>query len=311
MSEPVLVRDLFQQVLVAPALELGATRLQIVSGYATASMANRHMGYLSELDIPVSIELIVGMIGQEGIDKKQHIDCCKYTREGAHGLDFSCRYVIGRNPVHAKAYVWLTDQDVPIMAFSGSANYTHRAFSQTQTENMVNTACPSVQTLYGMVKRNTVGCLDKEEVSKHIKLLEPRQTARTSGEKISLSLLTRRGDTHAKAGLNWGQRGTRNKNEAYIPIPADIRRRRFFPPLKKAFNVATDDDDSFIFVVAQMEGKALETKQSNALLGEYLRARMGLPSGKYVTREDLEKYGRTDVSFTKLDDGTYLMDFGV
>ena len=251
------------------------------------------------------------MVGQDGIDKKQHADFCKLTRKGAHGLNFSCRYVIGKNPIHAKAYLWSDDRDAPVMAFSGSANYTHRAFSQTQIENLTDTACPSVQTLYRTARRNTVSCLEKQQVLRLIKLREPKKTTQVSGEILKLSLLTNRGrgNTHTKAGLNWGQRMNRNRNEAYIPIPADIRRRRFFPPLRKPFTVITDDDDSFIFVVAQMEGKALETKQSNALLGEYLRARMGLPSGKYVTRKDLEKYGRTDVSFTKFDDGTYLMDF--
>ena len=36
---------------------------------------------------------------------------------------------------------------------------------------------------------------------------------------------------------------------------------------------------------------------------------MKLPSGQYVTEKDLLKYGRTDVSFTKIDDETYFMDF--
>ena len=45
------------------------------------------------------------------------------------------------------------------------------------------------------------------------------------------------------------------------------------------------------------------------LLGAYLRARIGVPSGSPVAKRDLENYGRTDVTFWKIEDGTYYMDF--
>jgi hypothetical protein len=44
-------------------------------------------------------------------------------------------------------------------------------------------------------------------------------------------------------------------------------------------------------------------------LGEYFRHRLGLPSGALVTKEDLIRYGRTDVEFYKIDDETYYMNF--
>lgn len=47
----------------------------------------------------------------------------------------------------------------------------------------------------------------------------------------------------------------------------------------------------------------------NSELGEYFSYRLGLPSGAKVTKEDLERYGRTDVDFYKLDEETYYMDF--
>lgn len=300
-----------------PVLKLGATRLQIVSGFATASMADRHMGHLSDLGAKVSIELIIGMTKQCGIEKVQHAAFCKLARKGAYGLDFGCRYVAKNQSVHAKTYLWLTDHNIPVMAFSGSANYTQKAFSRTQTENLVGTDCSSVQALYNAVKRNTISCLNKKAVSEHLTLTEAKpivdisQIGDVSGETISLSLLTRAGKIHDRAGLNWGQRPGRDKNQAYIPIRADIRRSGFFPPLGEPFTVLTDDEYSLIFVVAQMEGKALHTKQNNALLGKYLRKRMGLRSGERVTLEHLTEYGRTDISFTKIDEETYLMDFGI
>ena len=37
--------------------------------------------------------------------------------------------------------------------------------------------------------------------------------------------IEKRSETHSKAGLNWGQRGTRNRDEAYIPIPSELQYR--------------------------------------------------------------------------------------
>lgn len=317
MSQPVLTKGLFQKVLIDPVLERGASRLQIVSGFATASMADRHMECLSKLGSQISVELIIGMAKQSGIEEAQHAAFCKLAKDGAYGHKFGCRYVVRNKPVHAKAYYWLTDSNTPVIAFSGSANYTQKAFSKTQTENMVRTTCASVQRLYNSVKRDTISCLRGKVVSKHLTLTETRQIIDLSrmgdapNASVTLSLLTSAGKMHQRAGLNWGQRPDRDKDQAYIPIPSNVRKSGFFPPLGEPFIVMTDDECSFIFVVAQMEGKALHTKGNNALLGKYVRSRMGLRSGERVTLEHLDSYGRTDFKFTKVDEETYLMDFGV
>ena len=304
-----LTEDLFRQVLIAPALQSNHCRLQIVSGFATANMADRHMDHLSKLNTKASIELIVGMTVQSGIEKAQHKALCKLANEGAYGLNFSCRYVVKRNPVHAKTYLWLNEQKIPIMAFSGSANYTLTAFSRSQVENMVDTDCLPVENFYKAVFQDTIDCLD-ETVPEKLMLTETRQTGDISEDTITLSLLVEKtGETHIRSGLNWGQRPGRDKNQAYIPIPATVTHKKFFPPRGQQFTVLTDDDYSFIFVVAQDGSKALHTTQSNALLGTYIRNRIRVNDGQYITRHHLVEYGRTDISFTKIDDETYLMDF--
>lgn len=49
----------------------------------------------------------------------------------------------------------------------------------------------------------------------------------------------------------------------------------------------------------------------HALLGEYFRNRLGLANGAYVTAADLRSYGRTDVTFIKIDEEHYYMDFSI
>lgn len=119
---------------------------------------------------------------------------------------------------------------------------------------------------------------------------------------IHLSFLTRTGEVGKRSGLNWGQRQGRNKNEAYIPLPINIATSGFFPLNKQHFLVVTDDHHTLLLRVEQQNDKAITTPASNALLGEYFRNRLGLPNGAYVHTSDLINYGRTDVSFIKIDD---------
>ena len=302
-----LINNLFSQVLIEPALRHAKTRLRIVSGFATGSMAHRHLEELAKRGADASIELIVGMTNHSGIEKAQHKVLCDLAQNRAYGMDFSCRYIAQNSPVHAKTYVWLNDSG-PFMAFCGSANYTITGFIRRQIEAVTGADPVAVSKFYEECLPYTINCLD-ETVPDCVALTETRRTDDNVNEDtITLSLLTKStGETHKKAGLNWGQRPGRNPNQAYIPIPA--QHYDFFPKIGEQFTVQTDDGFPFVFVRAQQMGKALHTTQNNALLGEYIRTRMELPSGEFVTRQHLLDYGRTDVTFIKIDEETYLMDF--
>ncbi|MCY3833287.1 MAG: NgoFVII family restriction endonuclease [Chloroflexi bacterium] len=291
-------------------MQYANTRLQIVSGFATASMAQRHLETLKECSANASIELIVGMTHHSGIERAQHTAFCQLSQDQPYGMDFSCRYIAQESPIHAKCYVWSNDSG-PYSAFCGSANYTMAGFVRSQIEGMANADPASVARFFLDCLPYTVDCLD-ESVLEHVSLTETRRTDdRATEDTVTLSLLIsrgkRKGEIHQKSGLNWGFRPNRNRNEAYIPVP--VQHYEFFPPIKQEFTVLTDDGYPFIFVKAQERGKALETPQSNAELGYYFRKRLGLQFGEFVTKQHLIDYGRTDVTFTKIDEETYLMDF--
>ncbi len=116
---------------------------------------------------------------------------------------------------------------------------------------------------------------------------------------------------HEKSGLNWGQRKGRDGNQAYIPIPQKIVKRKFFPEKAHHFTVTTDDGHYFVMTVAQDGDKALHTPQNNSLIGEYFRNRLGVLDKAKVELADLERYGRKYVKFTKLDEDDYFMDFSI
>lgn len=123
-------------------------------------------------------------------------------------------------------------------------------------------------------------------------------------------------------GINWGQRDNRNPNQSYAPITAEISRSGFLPPKNTPFTVHCDDGAVLILrgssggskdspTDSMPSGKDLSSIPSNARLGEYLRSRMGLRSGQYVSVEDLEAYGRKDFTLERLKDGDYYLDFSV
>ena len=320
-----LSENLFDEVLINPAEGKGIDRLQIVSGFATANMADEHMERLKSIKQPISIELIIGMSRRSGIGEAQHYALCKLAESRPYGLNFACRYVVEGNPVHAKTYCWFSGKK-PIKAFVGSANYTLTGFGQSQVEAVKLAEAQTVADFQAGIRKLTADCLSKDIADKITLAKTPWIVDKTApikaspiadntsdvGKTVTLSLLDRRtGKTPARSGINWGQRASRNRNQAYINIPARIGNSDFFPDRYERFTVLTDDRDTFIMVRAQDSGKGLHTTENNALLGEYLRKRIQVPPSAYVTREHLDKYGRTDVTFMKIDEETYLMDFGL
>ena len=80
---------------------------------------------------------------------------------------------------------------------------------------------------------------------------------------------------------------------------------------KPLFTAITDDRHQLTLRVEQQNNKAITTPVRNSDLREYFRNRLGLANGAYITRADLDRYGRTDVKFVKLDDETFYMDFSI
>nr|WP_308625779.1 restriction endonuclease PLD domain-containing protein [uncultured Eisenbergiella sp.] len=314
--------DLARRVLFEP-LQSGADRLCILSGYATPNMASWFIKNLKKFTSrPIDLSLIVGMVPFDGLSISVYEGFKELQKEQMpHEVaNYQCSYVCDSIPVHAKVYVWLRE-DEPVTAFTGSANFTQSAFGEKRREYMVECDATEAYRYYCDVEKDTIFC-NHAEVEEYVVLypthsvldMENRPVGSLSGgniEEITLSLLTENGEVGTKSGLNWGQRSRRNKNEAYIPLPASVVRTGFFPLNKQHFTVVTDDGHQLILRVEQQGNKAITTPLSNAQLGEYFRNRLGLANGAYIWKSDLDAYGRTDVTFYKLDDEQYYMDFSV
>ena len=111
-------------------------------------------------------------------------------------------------------------------------------------------------------------------------------------------------------GLNWGQRENRDPNQSYLQLEPEVYNGDFFPVKGKYFIVDTDDNKTIIFNRAQKEkGCALQTPENNAILGGYIRQRLGVNKGDEIVKEDIISYGRDFITFTKVDELHYKLDF--
>ena len=301
------IRDLFQKVLINPAEE-GASQLLIVSGYATASMVDRHLRCLDEvLDTEFNIRLIYGMASVDGVSRTDDI----MFRKLESNSPFGCFYYAESNPVHSKVYVWLANNE-PYRAYVGSANYTQGGFlgKYDFREVMAEVDPREALEYYNIILKDSLE-IGHDDISERIRILNPAY--QSALDYVDLSFLSRAGIVPERSGLNWGQRPEENRrpNEAYIRVSVKVARSGFFPEHAVHFTVLTDDDFSFIGTIAQQQGKAIHSTENNEIIGEYFRKRLGVRSGERVTKEDLESYGRTDTRFWKIDDETFYLDFSV
>jgi hypothetical protein len=279
---------------------------------------------------------------KSSVSPKKHEDICRligFINE-SHGMPkLTCRYICTGSEVHSKVYIWSsTDRtltDMPYRAFCGSLNYTTNAFYKRR-ETVAMCDPWSAYRYYTQLLPDTIDCLDpsaSERLKNAVNNTGAEMDEADSSEKdyllydsmtpidtLSVSLLRADGsDTGYGSGINWGIRpnGTkRNQNQAYIPYNAQDKKAGFFPDRSNPndencpmFKVITKDFGSFHMRMAQAGNKALHSVESNAILGEWIRKRIGVPYGGYVTKQMLELYGKTYVTFRKYPNQIYLLDF--
>ncbi len=262
---------------------------------------------------------------------------CRYICQGpeVHTKLYLWSYPSDNPKDNLWGYPTETPINIPNVSYCGSLNYTMNAFyKRRETVSL----CDSLEALkyYDELLKDTIDCFDPA-VSERLKNVVNNTPGDTEDSDnmdldyvyydqqkpvavIEVSLLRADGsDTGYGSGINWGIRknGTkRNPNQAYIPYNHQDKVPGFFPDRKKPddencpmFRVLTKDFGSFHMRMAQQGNKALHSVESNAILGEWIRRKIGVASGGYVTKQMLELYGRTSVTFRKYSDELYLLDF--
>lgn len=336
MKPALLSRDIYELALLDPVKnDPTLNRLLVVSGYASPAMVFHHFQGLKKANAVPVIDLIYGMSKADGVSKWTHASFVNLAKDAFSG-HFTCRYLSRGASVHAKVYVWCKDE-IPVIAFSGSANYTQQALVKSGRREVLSECDPiDAYNYFRLIERDTVDCtnqniekilkisalgrnrykgeIDSNDESSVVSVENDKNSPFYGMEKVSLSLLSAKsGIVPERSGLNWGQRPEEGRNpaQAYLPVNGALKTCGFFPERKAHFVVLTDDNEILYCARAQDSGKAIHTYNDNASIGRYIRKRIGIPENAKVTKEDLLRYGRTDVDFYKLDDENYFMDFSV
>lgn len=311
--------DLANKILFEP-LQSGMDELSILSAYATPNMLSWYIKNLfHKTASPIKINLIVGMVPFDNLSVSVHEGFQQIVSSDLpHEVSaVQCSYVIDKPAEHSNLFIW-SRQGQPQTAFSGSANFVQSSFVGNHRRELMMQCDPAeASEYYESVIDRTAYC-NHGEIEEYI-ILRPTHPVLDlecnlveqldNYDSVALSLVTKTGEPGTRSGLNWGQRKGREPNQAYIPLPSSIAKSGFFPLEKRHFTVITDDRHQLTLRVEQQNNKAITTPVRNSDLGEYFRNRLGLQNGAYITRDDLERYGRTDVKFVKLDEETYYMDF--
>lgn len=309
-----LIRNLYKDVLIDPA-NSGSNELFAISGYASATFANRHLSELSNL----KLNLIIGMPGR----RSDHLGYMNLISR--FGGRFNGYYLQGSPPVHCKAYAWYNGNNAN-QGFSGSANYSQPGFFSKYQLNQMTTENPvHIKDLFDdlLIRSTAVDKFTFTGLNNIISKI-PRTTIAGSvvpggilweipDIRVRISFLARNGTLPQRSGLNWGQRPDQNRepNQAYLSLKADSRNEGFLPPIGETFTLITDDNTSMDCVVAQQGRKAIHSTLDNSEIGRYIRKRIEVPLGSAISSGDLEQYGRTDYTIEKINEETFLLDLSV
>lgn len=321
--------------------------LKIITAFTDCERISTHMINLSDgmksnrFSKNLSVDIILGMT-KSSLSIKKHQDICRLLGRLNSSREMprvTCRYICNGSEVHSKVYVWNQINEyaveTPQIAFCGSLNYTMNAFYKRR-ESVCMCNSFDAYDYYTSLLPDTIDCFDNQIFEK---LKNISNNVKTNAEDvdnsekdyleydketpigtIKVSLLRADGsDTGYGSGINWGIRknGTkRNPNQAYIPYNKQDKVPGFFPDRESPddkncpiFKVITKDFGSFHMRMAQDGNKALHSAENNSILGEWIRKKINAPSGGYITKQMLEIYGKTYVTFRKYEDGTFLLDF--
>lgn len=338
--QSLLTERLYEQVLLEPA-SAGADRLLVVSGYATPAMASRLLTDLgARVGHSVAIDLIVGMVGYEGITIQDHDGFLTLQASPPAGR-ITVSYTVDHRSVHTKLFVWMSG-GTPVAAFAGSANFTQNGFligkRRTHHSELLTAVDPAAalaefervegeslradyptveeEVAIGVRRSNViVSVAASDDVDASPDLAGMDYVVLPLVAQNSSAKGTVRGHPHLQWGLNWGQRGNRDRNQAVIPVPSRVWEQNpdFFPKGtagdRPQFLVTTDDGKSIFFVVAEQGNKALHSVPSNSLVGEYFRSRLGVASRAPVALNDLIAGGSRFVRIYRTEDEGYFLEY--
>jgi len=296
--------------------------------------------------LPLKTTVIYGMYGSEGIQRSLHSALIHENQI----LD-NVEILYSTMPVHAKCYIWKNKGEVVhalVGSANFSTNGLTTPYKEVLAETTMDTFDPLDQYL-NMVLNETISCEDAVVKSNRKRSRRAEEDENYDPDVCRMPLFIKEKGKEVvptSSGINWGMAkltGSHvNINDAYIRIGADLLEHypQLFPMKQKepsddqevirrdhrhndSIEIIWDDGTS---MTGLLEGsvsktdengqkvlypKQISTTPRKAILGKYLRERMGIPEGKAITLTDFERYGRKTIDVSLQGEGIYYFDFSV
>lgn len=290
------------------------------------------------------ISIIYGMYGSNGISRQLHDLILPLNKPGKVDIVYSRTPVHSKIYIW-KERGHIVSALIGSANFSISGVGT--PFKETLAETSEDTYV-KIDEYYHQIIENCINCSDPSILERVRGAIPPSlddfgtiafDPATNKEELYDVSLLDpATNDVPDFSGINWGQariNGSHvNLNDGYIPIRREdiVKKPNLFPKkrtvpavISKSGGSTRDNDpveilwDDGTRMIGLLEGvqtidgvkypKQISTSPSKAAFGRYLRQRLGIESGKKITKADLVKYGRSDIGIALIGEGVYYFDF--
>lgn len=316
----------------------GADELIILSGYLGPNPVRR-LG-----NLPIKSTVIYGMYANDGIGQKLHNSLIDIEKNISNTT-----ILYSQVAVHSKCYIWKKNNKI-VHALIGSANFSTNGLSIPYKEILAETTYDTFEPLDQYLKQiinNTISCTSAQIKLKNI-FKNTSQCTKVGILDINTELNPdicnmvlydpSTGEVPSASGLNWGQgsKAHTKQNDAYIPIRAHHIKNypELFPPKQIDPNKVNNEGrkqrhndaieiiwDDGVTMEGLLEGsytsngtvypKQIASFPKKEVLGEYIRNRIGVPSGSKVSKSDLDKYGKSSIDVSLQSEGVYFFDFSV
>lgn len=316
---------------------INCDELIIISGYVGPNPIQ------SLSTLPIRTTVIYGMYGSESISYRLHNALVNLHNPSQNEILYS------NIPVHSKCYIWRDNGNITY-ALIGSANFSTNGLTIPFRETLAETTSDTFADLNNYLSHivtNSAPCTDVS-IAPATHTAAPGVTTAPTAVATAVRALPavctmvlydpQTNEVPPSSGLNWGHsaNGHNNPGDAYIPIRTPHIRSypRLFPPKqarptnnniggrpqRQNDSVELIWDDGTL-MNALLEGtqpingvqypKQLSSFPNKSTLGVYIRRRLGLSPTALVTKADLDRYGRDEISISLLQNGTYYVDFSV
>ncbi len=307
-----------QSLLVNKEKHILCDELCIISGYIGIDPIRE---ILESKNLKVT--LIYGL-ANEGIQEKLLLSLQEIHNDLDKNISILCPSISS----HAKLYLWKYKGEI-VYGLNGSANFSSNGLLTQFRELLSEVNKVDFREFNDYYETIFESCKPITEVTFKKKSKEAYKRTEEleifDGYCITDSLLAE------GSKINWGHGAAKNNvRDSYIPLrKCDILNfPDLFPPKSankglgyadnEPIDVIWDDGES---MVCLFEGSTeidsirypnkISTYKSKRLLGDYLRYRLGLDKGVKVTAEDFSKYGRDNITISKINEGSYYFDFSV